>query len=369
MNNNIKSVRALGLLSSTSLDGIGIAEIVTDGVDLYELGKSHIAPYDDSLLAQLVAVNGLRPDSPEHAVQIRQAELALTDFCAELAKNYMAESGNKFDIIGFAGHTVCHAPAEHYTHQIGDGQLLANLTGISVAARFRQNDILSGGQGAPISPVYYGALTADYAKPVAVIDIGGNSDVAWFGCNGEMTAFVTGPGNAVINDWTAKHGGMHMDYNGRLAITGNVNEQILKSLMHHKYLLQMPPKACDRNTFKEKLEHLEGLSLADGAATVTAFVAESIAYSMARYLPETPREAIVCGGGAQNPTLMRFLRQKMPEISIKTAREAGWQTEGIDAQAAAFWAVRRLNYLPLTFPGTTGVGEPTIGGEIFVPQK
>lgn len=362
--NNIKSVRALGLLSSTSFDGVGIAEIVTDGVDVYEFGETYVTPYDDELLKQLREIDGTKPDSPEQVVKIRRAEIALTEFCAGLVKNYAAETGKEPDVIGFAGHTVCHQPLEHYTHQIGDGKMLAQLTGTKTVSKFRQADILAGGQGAPISPVYYGALTSSYDKPVAVVDIGGASEVAWFGANGEMAAFVSGPGNAVINDWTMKHGGMHMDYNGRLAITGKVDEQILNSLMHHKYIAQVPPKACGRNAFKEKLEHLEGLSLEDGAATVTAFVAESIAYSMALYLPEMPLETVICGGGAKNPTLVRFLRQRLPETKLVTAQETGWQTDGIDAQAAAFWAVRRLNYLPLTFPATTGVAEPLIGGEV-----
>ena len=205
-------------------------------------------------------------------------------------------------------------------------------------------------------------------RPLAVIDVGGTSEVVWFGTSGEMKAFVSGPGNAVINDWVMKHGGMHIDYNGKLAITGRVDEKILAVLMHHKYIALNPPKACDRTVFAEKMEHLEGLSLEDGAATATAFVAESIAYSMALYLPEPPEEAIVCGGGAKNPTLMRFLRQRLPNMTVKTAVEAGWQPEAVDAQEAAFWAVRRLHWLPLSFPATTGAVEPVIGGEIFEPQ-
>ena len=251
---------------------------------------------------------------------------------------------------------------------IGDGRRLAELTGIKTAARFRSADILAGGQGAPFAPVYYEALTAKMRRPLAVIDVGGTSEVVWFGTSGEMKAFVSGPGNAVINDWVMKHGGMHIDYNGRLAITGRVDEKILAVLMHHKYIALNPPKACDRTVFAEKMEHLEGLSLEDGAATATAFVAESIAYSMALYLPEPPEEAIVCGGGAKNPTLMRFLRQRLPNMTVKTAVEAGWQPEAVDAQEAAFWAVRRLHWLPLSFPATTGAVEPVIGGEIFEPQ-
>lgn len=167
-------------------------------------------------------------------------------------KDFVREEGVSPDILGFAGHTICHRPSEHYTHQIGDGRRLAELTGIKTAARFRSADILAGGQGAPFAPVYYEALTAKMRRPLAVIDVGGTSEVVWFGTSGEMKAFVSGPGNAVINDWVMKHGGMHIDYNGRLAITGRVDEKILAVLMHHKYIALNPPKACDRTVLPRR---------------------------------------------------------------------------------------------------------------------
>lgn len=366
--NNIKNTTTLGIAGSTSLDGLGLALMETDGIDVYRQGPAFVIPYEEELLEQIRSVLGKRADSPEHAAEIRRAETVFTEFAAAAVKDFVREEGVSPDILGFAGHTICHRPSEHYTHQIGDGRRLAELTGIKTAARFRSADILAGGQGAPFAPVYYEALTSKMRRPLAVIDVGGTSEVVWFGTSGEMKAFVSGPGNAVINDWVMKHGGMHIDYNGRLAITGRVDEKILAVLMHHKYIALNPPKACDRTVFAEKMEHLEGLSLEDGAATATAFVAESIAYSMALYLPEPPEEAIVCGGGAKNPTLMRFLRQRLPNMTVKTAVEAGWQPEAVDAQEAAFWAVRRLHWLPLSFPATTGAAEPVIGGEIFEPQ-
>ena len=179
-----------------------------------------------------------------------------------------------------------------------------------------------------------------------------------------MIAFDCGPGNAAINDWVMKHGGMHMDYNGKLAITGKVNEQIVASMMRHKFFAQYPPKAADRTIFNEKLEHLEGLSLEDGAATATAFIAEAVAYSLLLYLPEIPGKLIVCGGGAKNPTLVRFLRQRLPDIGISTAAEEGFDVNALEAQAFAYLAVRRLYHLPATFPSTTGVAEPMVCGQV-----
>ena len=365
--NNIKNLTAVGIVGSTSLDGLGLAVTETDGVDVYCRGPSRTVPYEDELLDQIRSVLGKRADSPENAVNIRRAEIAFSEFAAAAVCGFVQEESLVPDVLGFGGHTICHRPSEHYTHQIGDGQLMADLTGIRTVARFRNADILAGGQGAPFAPVYYEALAAKMERPLVIVDIGGTSEIIWLGSSGEMKAFVCGPGTAVINDWVTKHGGMYMDYNGKLAITGHVDQKILNTLMHHKYIALNPPKACDRTVFAEKMEHLEGLTLEDGAATATAFVAESVAYSMALYLPEPPREVIVCGGGAKNPTLMRFLRQRLPEAVVRNASDVGWEAEAADAQAAAFWAVRRLYRLPVSFPSTTGVAEPVIGGEIFDP--
>lgn len=362
--NNIQTLTALGLFSFTSLEGLGLAVIKSDGFDISDFGLSYIIPYDDELLEQIRSIHELKPDTIENTAKIFAVEEAFTRFCAEAVKDFCQNNKTMIDVIGFAGHTIFHDPKNHYTHQIGDGKLLSQLTGIKIVSKFRRSDILAGGQGAPFTPIYYQALTAKMSKPLAVVDVGGTSDIAWFGQNGEMIAFICGPGNAIINDWVRKKGGLHMDYNGKLAITGKVDNRILSSLMHHKYLALYPPKACDRNFFNDKMQHLDGLSIEDGAATATAFVAEAIAYSLALYIPQPAIEVIICGGGANNPTLVRFLRQRLPDLELKTAADVGWDNHAIDAQAAAFLAIRRLNFLPISFPGTTGVFEPLIGGEI-----
>lgn len=365
----IRSVRVIGLMSGTSLDGVDIALIETDGIDIYAFGRAYTVPYDDELREAIRSVLGTKPDTEENRQRIKAVEETLTRFHAEVVKDFLAAEYEPVGLIGFHGHTIHHEPENHYTHQIGNGQLLADLTGIKVVSRFRNADVLAGGQGAPLVPVFHAALCAEMEKPVAVLNIGGVANITWIGANGEMLAFDTGPGNAPVNDWVLRHGGMHMDYNGRLAISGKINERILANLMKHKYFAQYPPKSIDRNLFNEKLEHLEGLSLEDGAATATAFAAEAVSYSVSFYLPEAPKSLIVCGGGANNPTMVRFIRQRLPGIEVKTARDVGWNSDAIEAQAFAFLAARRLAGLPITFPTTTGAPEPLMGGEIFVSQQ
>ena len=280
-------------------------------------------------------------------------ENALTEFHIAAAREIMFDVEG-INLIGFGGHVVCHKPKEHILYQIGDGQKMADALQVKVVSKFRDADILAGGQGAPLAAIYHGALAQKMEKPIVFVDIGGISSLTWIGQNGEMIAFDTGPGNAPVNDWVLKHAGMHMDYNGKLAISGKINESILNSLMKHKYFAKYPPKSIDRNIFNEKLEHLEGLSLEDGAATATAFAAEAISYSVSFFLPEPPKKIIVSGGGANNPTLIRFIRQRLPKIEIETAKEVGWNLDAIEAQAFAYLAVRSYFGLPITFPGTTG---------------
>lgn len=366
---SIKNMRAIGLMSGTSLDGVDIALIETDGVDVYKQGRAYTVPYEDNLRESIRSILGMQPDSQEQAIRIRLIENNLTAFHAMVVKEFMEGETEPVEVIGFHGHTIFHAPEQHYTHQIGDGQMLADLTGIKVVNHFRNADVRAGGQGAPLVPVYHGALCSEMEKPIAVLNIGGVSNLTWIGANGEMLAFDTGPGNAPVNDWVFKHGGMHMDYNGKLAISGKVDVQILNSLMKHKYFGKYPPKSIDRNIFNEKLEHLEGLSLEDGAATATAFSAEAVAYSISFYLPERPKQMIICGGGANNPTMVRFIRQRLPEIEVLTAKEVGWNSDAIESQAFAYLAVRRLYGMPITFPTTTGVPEPLPGGEINLPNS
>jgi anhydro-N-acetylmuramic acid kinase len=321
-------------------------------------------PYEETMRQKIRAVLGLHPDTPENQHLLNEVERELTLFWAQAVKDYIETYGVQIDVIGLEGHTVYNNPQEHFIYQLGDGELLAQQIGVKVVYNFHAADIAAGGQGAPLDVTYYNAITSQQERSLAVVDISGISSIAWLGSYGEMVAFNSGPGNAAIDEWVMKHASMHMDYNGKLAVMGHINEQILAALMKHKYFAKYPPKSTHREEFKEKLEHLEGLSLEDGAATATAFVAESIAYSLLLYVPEIPKRIMVCGGGAKNPTLMRFLRQRLPNIEVCTAEDWGYNSLAIGVQAVAYQAVRRLHCLPISFPTTTGVYEPMVGGKI-----
>ena len=363
---SIHATKVLGLTSGSSLDGVNASIIVTDGVDVFERIKSFDIPYDDNLREALrhMHKNHLRMNDDEKL----RIEQSLTDFHIGIAREIMYDYEG-IDLIGFSGHIICHKPAEHILYQIGDAQKMADELGVKVVSKFRNADILDGGQGAPLSPIYHISIAQNLKKPLVIVDIGGISSITFVGQNGELMAFDAGPGNAAINEWVNKHGGMYMDYNGKLGITGHINDEVLSAMMKHKYLKLLPPKATDSATFRDKLEHLEGLSLEDGCATATAYIATSILKAIDDFIPVTPQQIIVCGGGAKNPTLVRFLKQRSIGMEIVTSTEYGFDPLGIEAEAFAFLAVRRLQCMPTSYPFTTGASQEVIGGEVFEARK
>lgn len=365
----IRPMTALGMMSGTSIDGVDAALIITDGIDIYETGASITRSYDNELREKIRSILCL--DTAEHADKIAEVEKEVTLFHAEVAKTILENScldAVDVDVIGFHGHTIFHRPEERKTHQIGDGALLANELGIEVVNRFRNVDVACGGQGAPLVPVFHEAMTRNMDRPIAVLNIGGVANFTWIGENGELLAFDTGTGNAMIDDWVRKTTDSSMDYDGNFAVKGTVNQKILNKMMSHPYFAKIPPKSLDRNNFMKFMADIDGMSPEDGAATLTAFTAEAVAYGVEKHFPAPVKQIIVSGGGARNPTLMRMLRQKIP-VDIVKATSLDWDGDALEAQAFAFLAVRSLFGLPISFASTTGVPHATSGGTRHFPKK
>lgn len=357
----LQTFKTLGLASGSELDSLRAAIITTDGVDVFEQGNVYDFPFDEELRDILKSAHKNFAHISDETKQ--DVDNKFTDFCIYSIKEILGDVTN-INLIGLGGHIICHKPQEHILCQIGDWHRIAKETNIKTVGNFRASDILAGGLGAPLSAIYHAALSQQIEKPLVWVDIGGISSLTYIGQNGELIAFDTGAGNAVINDWVNKHGGMHCDYNGKLAISGKVNEEILACLMRHKFLNLAPPKVADKTTFDEKMEHLEGLSLEDGAATATMFVAQSIIKAIEDFIPEKLQKMIICGGGSKNPTLMRFIRQYANDIEICSADECGFKSQFIEAQAFSFLAARRCNQMPISYPFTTGAAMEVIGGEV-----
>ena len=365
----IRPMTALGMMSGTSIDGVDAALIITDGIDIYETGLAITRHYEETLREKIRAILCL--DANEHKDKIAEVEREVTLFHAEVAKNLLENSCLEpvdIDVIGFHGHTIFHKPAEKKTHQIGDGQLLANELGVDVVNRFRNVDVACGGQGAPLVPVFHEAMTRNLERPIAVLNIGGVANFTWIGENGELLAFDTGTGNAMIDDWIKKTTGSSMDYDGNFAVKGEINQKVLNKMMLNEYFSKAPPKSLDRNDFMKYMADIESMSPEDGAATLTAFTAEAVATAVQKHFPKPVKQIIVSGGGARNPTLMRMLRQRIP-VDIVKATSLGWNGDAFEAQAFAFLAVRSVFGLPISFASTTGVPHATSGGTKYIPQK
>jgi len=361
-----KPLTALGLMSGTSLDGIDVALIRTDGDAWVERGLSHTYGYDAAfqlMLKRAIADAAGMTERTARPGALAEAERQITDRHAAAVRAFCRDKGiglSDIDIIGFHGQTVIHRPEIRLTVQLGDGGELAKALGRPVVYDLRAGDVAAGGQGAPLVPVYHRALAAGLSeRPIAFLNIGGVANVTWIGREGELLAFDTGPGNALINDWCKARTGVDFDEDGKLASQGNADHAALAQLLGHPYFEETPPKSLDRNSFAGlPLDHL---SDADGAATLLRFTAESIRQS-ADWFPESPRRWIVCGGGRKNAALMAALGR-----DFETAEQAGFDGDSMEAEAWAYLAVRSLKGLPVTFPGTTRAPQPMSGGVLAGP--
>lgn len=357
----------IGLMSGTSLDGVDAAILTTDGEGVAVPGAALTLPYDDGLRAMLRAAIAEARDVAEGAPvphSIRVAERRVTEAHAEAVKALLAKAGQKTGtvaLIGFHGQTILHRPERRWTWQIGDGALLARLTGIDVVNDFRSADVHAGGQGAPLVPLFHAALIREaktLTLPVAVVNIGGVSNVTYVG--EVILAFDTGPGNAPIDDWAHRHLGRPLDENGGLARSGRVAGAVLDAMLSDAYFDKAPPKSLDRMDFG--MAAVEHLNAADGAATLTAFTAASIARARAHF-PEQATTWIICGGGRHNRVLMDELRARV-NAPVLAAEDMGWRGDFIEAEAFAYLAARSVRGLPLSLPTTTGVQEPMRGGRL-----
>ena len=364
----LRKLKAIGLMSGTSIDGVDAALVETDGVDIFANNFSLSRHYNDTLKNAIRSLLGEKGTVDRE--RVRKIEVLLTMFHIQAVKDLLIEADEKIeniDVIGFHGHTIFHNPAYHITRQIGDATIMANELNVPVVSRFRNVDVKAGGEGAPLEPAYLMAISENMPKPLGMINIGGVANITIIGENGEMLAFHTGPGNALIDDWMRKRQGVEMDFDGLFAAKGTPNEKIIANLLKDDFFSKKPPKSLDRDYFFYALNNVDGLSVYDGAATLTAFTAAAIADGVKNYLPVKPLKWIVYGGGANNPSMIRYLRNYL-QAPVENSNQIGWNGNTLEAQSFAFLAVRSLFGLALTFPNTTGVAEPSSGGKVFYPE-
>lgn len=350
-------------MSGTSVDGVDVALIETDGERIASFGPALTVPYADQVRRTIRAAFGSERESDA----TRAAEQAVTEAHVAAVRRWASERDvaiSSLDLVGFHGQTITHRPERRFTWQIGDGAALARAIGVRVVSDLRVADVVAGGQGAPLVPVYHAALAADLPRPLAVVNVGGVGNVTWIGMDGALLAFDTGPGNGPIDDWCARCAGRPYDKDGALAASGTVDRNRLERFSEHRYFAKTPPKSLDRADFND--HWVDGLSAADGAATLTHGTARAVALA-SRHFPAPVVRWVICGGGARNQTLLRAIAEET-QGKVMTADDLGWDGDALEAQAFAFLAVRSLRGLPLTFPGTTGAPRPMTGGRLSQPS-
>ncbi len=362
----------IGLMSGTSLDGVDVAMIETDGKRIQAFGPTSYRPYTESergLLLQALTEAVSLPQRDARPGILREAERAVTLAHAEAIAAFTAQnriSYDDIDIIGFHGQTVLHRPERRLTVQIGDAAALAKTIHVPVMHDFRAADVAAGGQGAPFVPVYHRALaqSLDREGPIVVVNIGGVSNITYIDGNDVLIACDTGPGNALLDDFMFCTMNQQFDCEGRMAAQGTPDAAWIARAMKLPFFAAPPPKSLDRNHFASL--KLDDVSPADGAATLSAFTVECIA-RIVPLLPKQPKSWIVAGGGARNLTIMRMLRERLAPATVEAAGALGWSADAIEAQAFGFLAARGLKGLPLSYPATTGVPMPMTGGLIARP--
>ena len=366
---------AIGLMSGTSLDGIDAAIIYTDGVTVDRRGPSITIAYDSDTrkkIKEAFAIANRSPDPSNPPAEIKLMEQEITDLHIEAVAELLSVhdlSADDIDVIGFHGQTVCHRPDKGWTWQIGDGGRMAGRIGVSVVNDFRSADVASGGEGAPLVPLYHASLLQSQKKykTAAILNLGGVGNVTWVHVGDDKTeimAFDTGPGNGLMDDWAQIHLGEPYDKDGALAGQGVTHEEILLGLMASPYFDEVPPKSLDKDDFS--IQAVRGLSAEDGAATLSDFTVES-AVAAQSHFPHPPEAWFICGGGSHNKTLMRRLRRRFP-VLVDPVEVLGWRGDALEAEAFAFLAVRSLRGLPLSLPSTTGTSEPMLGGVLNKPK-
>lgn len=358
----MEPVWALGLMSGTSMDGLDAAALLTDGVEIGGFGPTRFFEFEPELRAQIAGLQGGWQGAPG----VDDLETALLDRYAEAVRFFPATG-----LVGLHGQTLAHDPVAFRTHQAGNGAALAEVSGRRVIWDFRTADVLSGGEGAPLVPVFHHALMRmlGMTERVAVLNIGGVANVTWLDPTrpapedpGVLLAFDTGPGNALIDDLVAARGMGKMDAGGALALGGTVDEAVVAEAMADLYFERPAPKSLDRNYFVWLLERVAGLADADAAASLAAVTAAAVAASV-RWMPEPPDRWLVAGGGRLNAAIMAQVSQRT-NAPVEAVEAVGLNGDFLEAQAFAYLAARVVRGLPTSFPSTTGARVPVCGGRI-----
>ena len=367
-------------MSGTSMDGVDISIIKSDGYDEFSCIFDDYYRFDEDLYAELINLRDKvvqYDDLNKYSVEINEMEKKFTLFNGKIVQKVIYKRLEKIDFIGFHGQTIFHEPGKKISRQLGDGKLLSQITKCSVINNFRKNDLNNGGQGAPLTPIYHNLLSRiifdkfQIKYPMNIINIGGITNVTQiisnFDNNGSnLYAYDIAPGNCLIDEWIRKHGKGKFDQDGNLAKSGKVNKLILNQAIDN-FTINSFENSLDIKNFD--ISFVKGLSLEDGCATLTTFTAYMIAEGLKRINHINNlnvKNYLLCGGGRKNKILIERISEffKGKEIKLNNIDDYDFNGDFIESQAFGYLAIRSNLNLPISFPNTTRCEKAISGGII-----
>ena len=367
-----KIFTALGLMSGTSGDGVDASIISSDGITQYKEILNHYFEYDQNIYEKLHNIKGKifeQEDLKKNRDVINNLEKEITLFHAKVVNKVLELTDKKIDFIGFHGQTIYHSPIEKISKQIGDGNLLSQLTKKIVIYDFRQNDIKNGGEGAPLVPIFHRKIVEQkkIELPVCILNIGGVTNITAIG-NYNKEGFLSkdlGPGNCLIDEWIRKNTKNKFDKDGEVAKKGKTNNLILNQALDNFYnKTNQISSSFDIKDFS--LGFVRGLSIEDGTATLTEFTVRIIEAGLLNYCSYSKNKTLrvlICGGGRKNLTLIENIKSRIhKDLIIQLIDDYGIDGDYVESQAFAFIAIRSFLGLPISFPETTGCKAPSKGG-------
>ena len=357
---------ALGLMSGTSLDGIDASIIKSDGENKLEImdNKYFIYPeeFKNRLSTFILNVQN-KADIEKNISTYKSLERDLTLYHSRISKKIIDKNNLKIQLIGFHGQTIIHKPKDGYSIQMGDANLLSQVLREKVIFNFRANDIKNNGEGAPLTPIYHKLLIKKFKinNPVLILNIGGISNYTYCFKN-IFTAKDVGPGNVLIDEYLKKTKGINYDNNGDIALSGNINKDIINQFYEHEFYNTKEKHSYDRKEFD--IGFVKGLEFKDAVATLTYFTALIISKNIKKNIKNNV-DIIICGGGRKNLTLVNHLKN-LTKYKINLIDDFKVDGDFIESQAFAYISIRSYLKKPISYPGTTNVEIPITGGEIKI---
>ena len=367
-----KIYTSLGLMSGTSMDGIDASIIKSNGEDKYETVFDQYFKYDEEIYRELVNIRGKINSSTDlevNSIILSGLEREITLFHASVCKKIIKDYPSVIDLIGFHGQTIFHNPSERISKQLGDAHLLSSLLKKKVVYNFRENDLINGGQGAPLAPIFHQILANQNQihLPACILNIGGIANITEISSKdyNDLKSYDIGPGNCLLDEWIRKNSKERFDKNGELAKAGKTDEIILNQAIDNFNNIKDNNKlSFDVKDFD--LNFVRGLSLEDGLSTLSNFTSYLIYQSIVasiNFNKDKELNILICGGGRKNSFLIDSIRKKIsPNVNLCLIDDYKIDGDFIESQAFAYLAIRSLLKKMISFPKTTNVKNSCTGG-------